>query len=278
MTAQTVDPGDLDRTLTGRNTVLRRIKGVHRTAFLDVSIPILSINLGSPRSPPPIASKSEMLLSSGDSAVRQGLMGRARNQSPPGRQRPKMADAERRRRSARAAVDEENAEILDQLRSRAEIAEVIMRYCRAFDRCDETLLRGCFHPDSTHEHGAFKGSSADFCAHGLELVRDLVLTHHQLGQISIEIDGETAYVESYFTSYHRFGASPPAGGQPHEDRILGGRYIDRFERRDGVWRIARRRGVSDWIRYEPASDRGFFDRPEEERGRRDRNDPVYRRD
>src|SRR4051812_5144771 len=116
---------------------------------------------------------------------------------------------------------------LDELHSRAEIAEVVMRYCRAFDRCDAVLLQSCFHPDATHEHGAFKGPSADFCARGLETVAGVALTHHQLGQISIELDGERAWVESYFTSYHRFGAEPPPGGKPHEDRIMGGRYVDR---------------------------------------------------
>lgn len=168
--------------------------------------------------------------------------------------------------------------VLEGLSSRAEIAEVVMAYCRGFDRCDEDLLRACFHPDATHEHGTFKGSSADFCAQGLGLVRGVAVTHHQLGQISIELDGERAWVESYFTSYHRFGPTPPPGGQPHEDRILGGRYVDRFERRDGVWRIAHRRGVNEWMRYEPAADRGFFQRPAIERGRRDREDPSYRRD
>ncbi len=166
---------------------------------------------------------------------------------------------------------------LDDLRSRAEIAEVVMAYCRGFDRCDEALLRACFHPDATHEHGAFKGLSHDFCAHGLELVRGVLLTHHQLGQVSIELDGERAWVESYFTSYHRFGEVPPPGGQPHEDRIMGGRYVDRFERLDGVWRIAHRQGINEWVRYEPAADRGFFERPAAERGRRDHQDPVYRR-
>lgn len=176
------------------------------------------------------------------------------------------------------SVTPDIARTLDELRSHAEIAEVVMRYCRAFDRCDHDLLLSCFHPDATHEHGAFQGLSSDFCILGLETVRGVVLTHHQLGQISIEIDGERAYVESYFTSYHRFGAHPPAGGNPHEDRIMGGRYVDRFERRDGVWRIARRQGVNEWLRYEPASERGFFERPARERGRRDRGDPVYRRD
>ena len=163
------------------------------------------------------------------------------------------------------------------LLDRAEIGEVIMHYCRAIDRCDEALLRSCFHPDATHVHGAFSGLSSDFCTHAMLVVAAVELTHHQLGQISIELDGATAFTETYFTSYHRFGAIPPPGGEPHEDRILGGRYVDRFEQRGGAWRIAHRHGLSDWLRYEPAADRGFFDGPPEQRGRRDRSDPVYRR-
>jgi len=166
---------------------------------------------------------------------------------------------------------------LDALESRAEIAEVVLRYVRAVDRCDETMLRSCFHADSRHSHGSFEGSSADFCGFAIGLCRQVVATHHQLGPVSIELAGDVAFVETYFTAHHRFGEVPPPGGRAHEDRYMGGRYVDRFERRDGAWKIAERRGVSEWLRYDPASDRGFWDGPAEQRGRRDRSDPVYRR-
>ena len=167
---------------------------------------------------------------------------------------------------------------LDILMSRAEITEVVIRYVRAIDRLDESLLRSCFHADSRHRHGSFDGSSTDFCGHALTLCRGLVATHHQLGPVSIELAGDTAFVETYFTSYHRFGAEPPPGGRPHEDRIAGGRYVDRLERRDGVWKIASRVGVMEWLRYEAPADRGFWDGPADQRGRRDPGDPVYSRD
>lgn len=166
---------------------------------------------------------------------------------------------------------------LQALADRAEIAEIVLRYCRAIDRCDEALLRSCFHPDATHRHGGFEGSSADFCTLALELVAPLELTHHQLGPVSIELRGDVAFTETYFTSLHRFGAIPPAGGRPYEDRIARGRYLDRFERREGAWRIANRHGVTEWMRYDAGDDRGFFDGPAAQRGRRDRTDPVYRR-
>jgi len=167
--------------------------------------------------------------------------------------------------------------VLDRLNSRAEITEVVLRYVRAIDRCDEDLLRSCFHPDSHHRHGSFDGASADFCGHAMAVCRAVEATHHQLGPVSIELASETAFVETYFTSHHRFGAVPPPGGEPHEDRFMGGRYIDRFERRDGVWKIAARQGINEWLRYEPSSDRGFWSGPAGQRGRRDRDDPVYRR-
>lgn len=172
----------------------------------------------------------------------------------------------------------DQATLLEQLASRAEITEVVLRYCRGIDRCDEAMLRSCFHPDARHRHGSFEGTSADFCAHALAIVTQVEFTHHQLGPVSIELADDTAFTETYFTSLHRLGADPsPGGGQAHEDRFSGGRYVDRFERRDGVWRIAERHGISEWMRYEPASDRGFYSGPAAHRGRRDHSDPVYRR-
>ena len=166
---------------------------------------------------------------------------------------------------------------LDILMSRAEITEVVVRYARAIDRLDEAMLRSCFHPDARHRHGDFAGLSSDFCTRALEICRAVVATHHQLGPVSIDLDGEVAHVETYFTSHHRFGEAPPPGGRPQEDRVAGGRYVDRFERRDGAWKIAERIGIMEFLRYDPPSDRGFWGGPPEQRGRRDRGDPVYRR-
>lgn len=145
------------------------------------------------------------------------------------------------------------ATVLDELRSRAEITEVLLRYCHGVDRLDEAMLRDCFHPGATHRHGSFEGLSADFCTFALELVGGLRLARHQLGPPSITLDGDTARAETYFTSYHRLPA-----GEPLEDRLSGGRYVDRFDRRDGVWKIVDRFGVNEWVRLEASSDGGFW--------------------
>lgn len=166
---------------------------------------------------------------------------------------------------------------LDLLMSRAEITEVVIRYARAVDRLDEPLLRSCFHPDARHWHGDFEGLSADFCTRAMEICRQVVATHHQLGPVSIDLDGDVAHAETYFVSHHRHGEIPPPGGRPHEDRVAAGRYVDRFERRGGAWKIAERVGVMEFLRYDPPSDRGFWADPPGQRGSRDRSDPVYRR-
>jgi hypothetical protein len=66
---------------------------------------------------------------------------------------------------------------------------------------------------------------------------------HMLGNILIEINGAQAAVETYFHAFHRVG---PEGAK--FDSIVSGRYLDNFERREGIWRIARRKVVRDWAR------------------------------
>ena len=164
------------------------------------------------------------------------------------------------------------------LTDRAEISELLMRYCRALDRLNEPLLRSCFHPDSVHNHG-YVGASSDFCDFALDTLRGCVVTHHHLGNISVTVDGDRADSECYFTAYHRIADVPPEffSDAAGKDLIIGGRYIDRHERRDGVWKIVDRIGVHDWTRYEEPCDRGFLTGPIEGRGRRDASDPVWRR-
>jgi len=56
---------------------------------------------------------------------------------------------------------------------------------------------------------------------------------------------------------------------------LWARYLDRFEQRDGVWLIARRRLLVDWMYKYPAQ--GWFDdHPDASVGLRDGTDPSLR--
>lgn len=153
---------------------------------------------------------------------------------------------------------------LTQLEAERAIRDRCLEYCCALDRVDEKLLRSVFHEDSTHEHGPFKGLSAQFCDYALETVRALDWTQHFLANTKIELQGDVAHVESYFLAFHRLNKDKPGHGffSEHdlavgEDIFFGGRYVDRFECRNGAWKIAHRCGINDWNSWAPMDPRCF---------------------
>jgi hypothetical protein len=60
------------------------------------------------------------------------------------------------------------------------------------------------------------------------------------------------------------------------DLWVGGRYMDRMEKRGGVWKIAYRVGTTDWTRIEPPSSQGLDTRGDLA-SKQSRKDIVYRR-
>jgi ketosteroid isomerase-like protein len=132
-----------------------------------------------------------------------------------------------------------------QLADREAIRDCLMRYCRGIDRMDAELVLGVYWPDAVDEHLVFTGSPAEFVAWCMPLMQQMEQTVHLLGNILIAVEGAVADVESYFQAFHRLRA---ADGKPARDLFLGGRYLDRFERRNDEWRIARRTTIADWFR------------------------------
>jgi hypothetical protein len=164
---------------------------------------------------------------------------------------------------------------LRDLLDRAAIREVLARYCRAADRCDEELLRSCYHPDALDRHGRFSGSAGDFAAWVTQVQRtSSITTQHAVSNVVIELAGATAWVESAFMATH----VRPAAGEfegPFLDTFWG-RYVDRFEKRDGSWAIAARDVVHDWSERRACGPR----MPHSDTyraGRRDRGDMSYQR-
>jgi hypothetical protein len=158
----------------------------------------------------------------------------------------------------------------DDLMAQQEIRDVLIRYTRGVDRMDLELVQSCYWPGAHDDHGAFQGTVEEFLK-WLEVLRYFESTMHFIGNQLVELDGDTARAESYCVAYHRRGAQD---GEEGYDLVLGLRYVDRMERRDGKWRIADRRCAFDWSRVDPIT--GEWDFPAEAlRGARDRSDPVY---
>lgn len=147
--------------------------------------------------------------------------------------------------AAAAAANPRNdmAHQLDMLVSRAAIEEVLIAYARSNDRLDADLMRSCFWPESTHKHGSFSGKSIDFVNFAVQKISGLKYAAHHISNVSIQVNGDRAFSECYYFAHHR---RPTPDGKGEEDAFFEGRYLDDFERRAGVWKIIRRRGLSDY--------------------------------
>ncbi len=157
---------------------------------------------------------------------------------------------------------------VQELLAREEIGDVIKRLARGTDRLDEELIASCYHPDGFDDHNAFRGTGREFARWVLEALPHFEATMHFVGPPYIRLDGDVAQVDTYCVAHHLGDDS---------DMVMGLRYVDRFERRDGRWLIARRVCAFDWTYTVPidGSTRWPFG-ADFTVGARDRTDITYR--
>lgn len=125
---------------------------------------------------------------------------------------------------------------------REQIRDCIARLARGEDRRDAELIKGCYWHDGNVDFGIFTGSFSEYLAWVVPGSPAVPLTLHTLGQSLIELLAGSAGVETHVTSYHRIDM-----GEQHRDIVIGGRYLDRLEQREGQWRIAQRTMLYDWV-------------------------------
>jgi hypothetical protein len=161
---------------------------------------------------------------------------------------------------------------VQELVDRQAITDVVLRYCRGIDRLDLELVRDCYHPDATDEHGTFTGTRDEYVDWVAGVLTRFTGTMHVVANQLVELDGDEALSETYGVAYH--------WGDPPDDQrrnfTTGFRYVDRFARRDGDWRIAGRVAVREWTHVVPIEQQLVIP-PERDgrRGRRDHDDAVY---
>lgn len=162
---------------------------------------------------------------------------------------------------------------LDNQLDKLAIAELPARYMRGLDRLDRSLLRAQFWDDAYLDYGVYTGDAdgfADFCIDALKSHKH---NHHFIGQNVIELEGDIAFGEVYFQAYHRIIEEDGA----ERDVVIAGRYVDRYEKRAGVWKFTYRSEVVDWARDDPAAD-AFMANSGNIWGQRKPHDPLYMRD
>jgi hypothetical protein len=155
--------------------------------------------------------------------------------------------------------------------AKQEIYELACKYCRALDRLDAELMRSVFFEDAYCEYGFYNGPPAQFAEFAMGALGGHAANQHMLGNVLIEVEGDEAFGEVYFHAYHKLAA---ASGSGFDDLVIAGRYIDRYEKRDGVWKIAYRSERNDWSRTTPTNDPYFDMAPNGLRGSR-ADDAVY---
>ena len=152
------------------------------------------------------------------------------------------------------------------------IYELSCRYMRALDRTDAELLRSVFFEDAYCEYGFVDGTPDVFIDYAIGALKEHKANQHMIGNVLIEIEGEEAFGEVYFQAYHKVEAQPG-----FDDIIIAGRYLDRYEKREGEWKMAYRSERVDWSRSQPTNDPYFEMAPDTLLGGR-LDDAVFDRD
>ncbi|MCA9504139.1 MAG: nuclear transport factor 2 family protein [Spirochaetaceae bacterium] len=137
---------------------------------------------------------------------------------------------------------------LEILWAEREITRVILTYARAVDRLDFGLLRTCFHPDARLHYGEHWSGDLEAGLAWLERsLPKLAGTQHDFGAPFIELDLEAGVARCDTYSVNSALYRPDTSGRQLHN-VSGTRYEDRFERREGAWRIVERRNRRVWSR------------------------------
>jgi hypothetical protein len=130
-------------------------------------------------------------------------------------------------------MEAELSKKLRELLDRDEIWSVMLRYARGIDRCDRELVLSCYHDDAVDDHHTVIGTPTDFVDQTFSYHRQYqTMHHHIITNHTCELAGDDAHTETYYT-FVGVNVQPP-------HLLSMGRYLDYLQRRNGVWKIARR--------------------------------------
>jgi hypothetical protein len=146
-------------------------------------------------------------------------------------------------------MDKAVTELLD----KQAITEGLYRYCRALDRMDKEMVSRVFHDDMTADYDPSQTirSLKEFIPWMWGHHTRFHNHNHQVSNILIEVNGDTAGSESYVEA--RLQRRLPNGN--FELFTVVGRYVDRWEKRSGQWKIIHRRYLGDMMDQREIEDR-----------------------
>jgi SnoaL-like domain len=126
---------------------------------------------------------------------------------------------------------------IEELRNHERIRQLLAAYCRCLDEYDIAGVAACFSDNAVADYGPGRGGAihgrdniAARIASGQKVFRR---THHQTGQILIDLRGNEADTTSYQITWHEL--------QDGTQELVCLRYVDKLEMIDGTWLISDRR-------------------------------------
>lgn len=140
---------------------------------------------------------------------------------------------------------------VDELESRMALRDLVTDYCLGFDTKDWERFIGIWHPDAVWEIGPPFGTFS-----GHEGIREAVFdvlypvwreTHHLTSNLRLTFDDAD----------HAHGVcNVDCMGATADDvvQMISATYTDDFERRDGVWKIAKRNVVIHYFNPVPGAE------------------------
>jgi ketosteroid isomerase-like protein len=148
-----------------------------------------------------------------------------------------------------ASMDRAGDGDLECLLAREAIKQLTVRFGRGIDRGDGDLIAATLHPDATIMMGPVRGVGREAAKALAASVRsNLKRSHHAISNQWFDIRGDRAIGETYAFAV----VAMDVEGQELE-AVNGGRYLDRFEKRDGAWKIAHRTLVMDFVSTNPTT-------------------------
>ncbi len=152
---------------------------------------------------------------------------------------------------------------LERLIAEQDIKDLCFRYARGSDRVDAGVFASTFWEDGGYGQGEPIAGIADEMIGGF-MGKHFSCTQHLNCNILIDfVDEDHAATEVYFQAFHltkaelrpdevlflvgarRFAELSHVDGNVYEI-IVGGRYLDDVERREGVWKFKTRRLIFDY--------------------------------
>lgn len=120
---------------------------------------------------------------------------------------------------------------------------MIARGIRGSDRCDVELAQSAYWSDATYSHIFSSGNAWECQEKNIAMLLEKTeACSHNFGGSYLKLDGDAARCESYATNFIR---AKSASGES-VSVIIHARILDRFECRNGEWRITSRQVIPEW--------------------------------